>query len=131
MESDVQQASVIEQNYIMKDSHGSVIQDDETIVHNLTTPERNEEAVKTNIIEPANPPKKPTSLADLIQVCRDKGFQVFNDKSNVPESEKRWIEEHPNKTEGDTSVYSRSSRDLRSSSQRSERTSKTRSGRSR
>ena len=121
----------MEQNFIMNESNGSAIKHDQTSVHNPPTPERNEDAVQTNIIETANAPKKPTTLADLIRVCREKGFQVFNDRSNVPESEKRWIEEHPNTNEGHTSVYGRSLRDLRSSSQRSERTSKTRSGRSR
>ena len=121
----------MEQNYITNESNDSVIKDDQSSVHSPPTPERNEDAVQTNIIETANAPKKPTTLADLIHVCREKGFQVFNDRSNVPESEKRWIEEHTNKNEGHTSVYGRSSRDLRSSSQISERTSKTRSGRSR
>ena len=125
MEPKIQQASG------MQDSNVSVIKDDQTRVKNLPTPERNEYTVQTNENETANAPKKPTTLADLIHVCRVKGFQVFNDRYNVPESEKRWIEEHPNKTEGHTSVYGQSSRDLRSSSQRSERTSKTRSGRSR
>ena len=79
-----------------------------------------------------NVSKKAVTLADLIQVCRDRGVQVFDNKPNVPEAEKRWIEARQNIKSGQKrSVYERSSpygsiNELRSVSQKSEKSGKSR-----
>lgn len=38
-------------------------------------------------VKPEIPPMQIASLADLIGLCRDQGFQVYNDKRNIPESD--------------------------------------------
>ena len=78
------------------DKNGSVLPRIENATPGGTTkgydPKQLSGEIKLDKIDPEHVEKPPTpnikTLADLIHVCRDRGFQIFNDKRNIPESDK-------------------------------------------